>query len=109
MLGTAAKIEVTKENCTIVGDGSSEEAVKSRVKQIKNIVANTDQDYEKEKLNERIARLSGGVAIIQVSSSATPLILPCLHYHRICITAVWQQWMIGRAVCCPELDLQCGV
>ena len=68
MLGTAAKIEVTKENCTIVGDGSSEEAVKSRVKQIKNLVANTEQDYEKEKLNERIARLSGGVAIIQVCS-----------------------------------------
>ncbi|DBA84690.1 hypothetical protein WJX77_004967 [Trebouxia sp. C0004] len=68
VLGTAAKIEVSKENCTIVGDGSSQEAVKSRVKQIKNIVANTDQDYEKEKLNERIARLSGGVAIIQVGA-----------------------------------------
>ena len=67
MLGTAAKIEVTKENCTIVGDGSSEDSVKSRVKQIRNLVANTEQDYEKEKLNERIARLSGGVAIIQVS------------------------------------------
>ena len=66
MLGTAAKIEVTKENCTIVGDGSSEDSVKSRVKQIRNLVANTEQDYEKEKLNERIARLSGGVAIIQV-------------------------------------------
>ncbi len=109
MLGTAAKIEVTKENCTIVGDGSSEEAVKSRVKQIKNIVANTDQDYEKEKLNERIARLSGGVAIIQVSSSTTPLILRCLHPHRICITAMWQQCTVGHAVCCPELDLQSGV
>ena len=70
MLGTAAKIEVTKENCTIVGDGSSEESVKSRVKQIKNLVANTEQDYEKEKLNERIARLSGGVAIIQVGSGS---------------------------------------
>lgn len=68
VLGTAAKIEVTKENCTIVGDGSSEESVKSRVKQIKNLVANTEQDYEKEKLNERIARLSGGVAIIQVGA-----------------------------------------
>lgn len=109
MLGTAAKIEVTKENCTIVGDGSSEEAVKSRVKQIKNIVANTDQDYEKEKLNERIARLSGGVAIIQVSSSGTPFIVPCMHAHSICITAMWQQddWtcsmllrMIGPAVWC---------
>ena len=108
MLGTAAKIEVTKENCTIVGDGSSEEAVKSRVKQIKNIVANTDQDYEKEKLNERIARLSGGVAIIQVSSSGAPLMLPCLHPLCICTTAMWQQCMIGRAVCCPALDLQCS-
>jgi len=76
VLGTAAKIEVTKENCTIVGDGSSEEAVKSRVKQIKNIVANTDQDYEKEKLNERIARLSGGVAIIQVPHSCYPAFIP---------------------------------
>lgn len=98
MLGTAAKIEVTKENCTIVGDGSSEEAVKSRVKQIKNIVANTDQDYEKEKLNERIARLSGGVAIIQVSSSGTTPILLCLPPHCICITAMWQQ----------ALDVQCA-
>ena len=69
VLGTAAKIEVTKDNCTIVGDGSSEESVKSRVKQIRNLLANTEQDYEKEKLNERIARLSGGVAIIQVSKA----------------------------------------
>ena len=47
-MGTAAKIEVTKENCTIVGDGSSEESVKSRVKHIKNLVANTVQEYERE-------------------------------------------------------------
>lgn len=73
VLGTAAKIEVTKDNCTIVGDGSSEESVKSRVKQIRNLLENTEQDYEKEKLNERIARLSGGVAIIQVSKSPIPL------------------------------------
>lgn len=73
MLGTAARIEVSKENCTIVGDGSSAEAVASRVKQIKNLIASTEQDYEKEKLNERVARLSGGVAIIQV---------PCIHHLR---------------------------
>ena len=66
VLGTAARIEVSKEACTIVGDGSSAEAVASRVKQIKNLIASTEQDYEKEKLNERVARLSGGVAIIQV-------------------------------------------
>ena len=68
VLGTAAKVEVSKESTTIVGDGSSEESVKARVRQIKNMITETEQDYEKEKLNERVARLSGGVAIIQVWS-----------------------------------------
>jgi hypothetical protein len=67
VLGTAAKVEVSKESTTIVGDGSTEEAVKARVRQIRNLITETEQDYEKEKLNERVARLSGGVAIIQVS------------------------------------------
>ncbi len=66
VLGLAAKVEVSKESTTIVGDGSSEAAVKARVKQIRTLVEQTELDYEKEKLNERIARLSGGVAIIQV-------------------------------------------
>ena len=65
VLGMAAKVEVSKESTTIVGDGSSEDAVKARVRQIKNQIAETEQEYEKEKLNERVARLSGGVAIIQ--------------------------------------------
>ena len=68
MLGLAAKVEVSKEATTIVGDGRSEDAVKARVKQIKNLIADTEQDYEREKLNERVARLSGGVAIIQVGA-----------------------------------------
>lgn len=68
VLGTAAKVEVGKESTTIVGDGSSEDAVKARVSQIRNMVEQTDQDYEREKLNERIARLAGGVAIIQVGA-----------------------------------------
>ena len=57
-----------KENTTIVGDGSTQDAVEARVKQIKNVISETEQDYEKEKLNERVARLSGGVAIIQVGA-----------------------------------------
>lgn len=69
VLGTAAKVEVGKESTTIVGDGSSEDAVKARVSQIRNMVEQTEQDYEKEKLNERIARLAGGVAIIQASTA----------------------------------------
>ncbi len=68
VLGVAAKVEVSKEATTIVGDGRSEDAVKARVKQIKNMIAETEQDYEREKLNERVARLSGGVAIIQVGA-----------------------------------------
>lgn len=68
VLGTAAKIEVSKEHCTIVGDGSTQDSVSARVKQIKNLAAETEQEYEREKLNERIARLSGGVAIIQVGA-----------------------------------------
>lgn len=60
------QVSITKESCTIVGDGNFSKEVEARVRQIRNLVANTEQEYEKEKLSERIARLSGGVAIIQV-------------------------------------------
>ncbi|EOY26885.1 TCP-1/cpn60 chaperonin family protein [Theobroma cacao] len=68
VLGQAAKVVLTKETTTIVGDGSTQEAVNKRVAQIKNLVEAAEQDYEKEKLNERIAKLSGGVAVIQVGA-----------------------------------------
>jgi len=68
VLGTAAKVVVSKEACTIVGSGATEAEVAARVKQIRNLAEATEQEYEKEKLNERIARLSGGVAIIQVGA-----------------------------------------
>ena len=66
VLGLAAKVSISKEATTIVGDGRTQQQVEGRVKQIRNLAAETEQEYEKEKLNERIARLSGGVAIIQV-------------------------------------------
>lgn len=68
VLGHAAKVVLTKETTTIIGDGSTQEAVNKRVSQIKNLVEATEQDYEKEKLNERIAKLSGGVAVVQVGA-----------------------------------------
>ncbi|KAJ7553559.1 hypothetical protein O6H91_06G103300 [Diphasiastrum complanatum] len=68
VLGTAAKVELTKDSTTIVGDGSTQEEVNKRVAQIRNMIEAAEQDYEKEKLNERIAKLSGGVAIIQVGA-----------------------------------------
>ncbi|KAL2534113.1 Chaperonin 60 subunit beta 1 [Abeliophyllum distichum] len=68
VLGLAAKVVLTKDTTTIVGDGSTQEAVNKRVAQIRNLVEAAEQDYEKEKLNERIAKLSGGVAVIQVGA-----------------------------------------
>lgn len=56
---------MSKEHITIVGDGRTQAEVEARVKQIKNLLEGADAEYEKEKLNERIARLSGGVAVIQ--------------------------------------------
>ncbi|MED6169887.1 hypothetical protein PIB30_025299 [Stylosanthes scabra] len=68
VLGQASKVVLTKDTTTIVGDGSTQEAVTKRVAQIKNQIEAAEQDYEKEKLNERIAKLSGGVAVIQVGA-----------------------------------------
>ncbi|BFI25503.1 chaperonin GroEL [Marchantia polymorpha subsp. ruderalis] len=68
VLGNAARVELTKDYTTIVGDGTTQDAVSKRVVQIRNLIDNAEQEYEKEKLNERIAKLSGGVAIIQVGA-----------------------------------------
>ncbi|AQK73463.1 Chaperonin 60 subunit beta 2 chloroplastic [Zea mays] len=66
VLGTAAKVVLTKGSTTIVGDGSTQEEVTKRVAQIKNLIEAAEQEYKKEKLNERIAKLAGGVAVIQL-------------------------------------------
>ncbi|PIA42809.1 hypothetical protein AQUCO_02000330v1 [Aquilegia coerulea] len=68
VLGHAAKVVLGKDTTTIVGDGSTQEAVNQRVAQIRNLIEVAEQDYEKDKLNERIAKLSGGVAVIQVGA-----------------------------------------
>lgn len=68
VLGHAAKVVLSKDTTTIVGDGSTQDALNKRVTQIRNLIEAVEQDYEKEKLNERIAKLSGGVAVIQVGA-----------------------------------------
>merc|ERR1712113_1095708 len=68
ILGKAAKIEIGKEQCTIVGDGTFQNQVNARVTQIKNQRLITEQTYEKGKLDERVARLSGGVALLNVGA-----------------------------------------
>ncbi|XP_039005920.1 ruBisCO large subunit-binding protein subunit beta, chloroplastic-like [Hibiscus syriacus] len=68
VLGHAAKVVLAKKTATIVGDGSTHEAVNKRVSQIKNLVKKTYQEYEKEKLSERTTKLSSGVIVIQVGA-----------------------------------------
>ena len=69
LLGTAKKIIITKDETTIVEGGGSEEDIKGRVSQIKAEIDNTDSDYDREKLQERLAKLSGGVAVLKVGAA----------------------------------------
>ncbi len=68
MLGTADKVSVNKENTTIVDGAGSKEAIASRVAQIKAQIEQTKSDYDKEKLQERLAKLAGGVAVLHIGA-----------------------------------------
>ncbi|MCD6354537.1 MAG: chaperonin GroEL, partial [Prolixibacteraceae bacterium] len=70
MLGQAEKITVDKENTTIVNGSGAEENISARVNQIKKQIETTTSDYDKEKLQERLAKLSGGVAVIYVGAAS---------------------------------------
>lgn len=72
MLGSAEKILVTKETTTIVGGRGEMKAIKARVKQIEMEASRTTSSYDKEKLDERKAKLSGGVAVIRVGAATEP-------------------------------------
>ena len=69
MLGQARQIKVDKENTTLVEGKGSVDAIKGRIKQIKTEIEKSDSDFDKEKLQERLAKLSGGVAIIKVGAA----------------------------------------
>ncbi|KKT02128.1 MAG: 60 kDa chaperonin [candidate division TM6 bacterium GW2011_GWF2_43_17] len=68
-LGTALKVIITKDNCTMVGGAGTESDITARVAQLKMQLENSTSDYDKEKLQERIAKLSGGVAVIKVGAA----------------------------------------
>ncbi|TMK85864.1 MAG: chaperonin GroEL, partial [Actinobacteria bacterium] len=69
MLGKARKITVTKDETTVVEGAGNDEDIKGRINQIKAEIDNTDSDYDREKLQERLAKLSGGVAVIKVGAA----------------------------------------
>jgi chaperonin GroEL len=68
-LGTAEKIVIDKDNTTIVNGRGKKEAITGRINEIKNQVANTTSDYDREKLQERLAKISGGVAILYIGAA----------------------------------------
>jgi chaperonin GroEL len=69
LLGSAKKVIITKDETTIVEGGGVEDDIKGRINQIKAEVENTDSDYDREKLQERLAKLSGGVAVLKVGAA----------------------------------------
>ena len=68
MLGSSDKVTISKDNTTIVNGHGQSELIKDRINQIKNEIANTTSDYDKEKLQERLAKLAGGVAVLYVGA-----------------------------------------
>ena len=69
MLGSAAKIKIDKENTVIVDGAGDQESIKDRIRQIKAQLEETESEFDKEKLQERLAKLAGGVAVIQVGAA----------------------------------------
>src|SRR5690625_5956815 len=66
VLGQAGRVVITKDSTTIVGGAGDDQAVNDRVAQIRAEIANTDSDWDREKLQERLAKLAGGVSVIKV-------------------------------------------
>ena len=69
MLGRAEKVKITKDDTTIIGGKGAEDAIKGRIGQLKTEIENSDSDFDREKLQERLAKLSGGVAVIKVGAA----------------------------------------
>jgi chaperonin GroEL len=68
-LGTAKRVEVSKENTTIVGGSGKSKEIKGRIGQIRKEIEDTKSDYDREKLQERLAKLAGGVAVVKVGAA----------------------------------------
>jgi chaperonin GroEL len=68
-LGTAKRVEISKENTTVVGGAGTAKAIKGRIAQIRKEIEDTTSDYDREKLQERLAKLAGGVAVVKVGAA----------------------------------------
>ncbi len=77
MLGTASKVEVTKDNTTVVDGDGDENSIDARVSQLKSQIEETESDFDREKLQERLAKLAGGVAVIKVGAASETELKEC--------------------------------
>ncbi|MCW5941284.1 MAG: chaperonin GroEL [Fimbriimonadaceae bacterium] len=87
MLGTAKKVVITKEDTTIIEGAGSKESVMGRIELIKKQIETTDSNYDKEKLQERLAKLSGGVAVIKVGASTETELKEKKHRYEDALSA----------------------
>jgi chaperonin GroEL len=87
MLGTAEKIVITKEETTIIKGSGTKDEVLGRIQQIKNQIEHTDSNYDREKLQERLAKLSGGVAVIKVGASTETELKEKKHRYEDALSA----------------------
>ena len=87
MLGTAKKIVITKEDTTIIEGAGTKDAVMGRIALIKSQIEKTDSNYDKEKLQERLAKLSGGVAVIKVGASTETELKEKKHRYEDALSA----------------------
>jgi chaperonin GroEL len=87
MLGTAKKVIITKEDTTIIEGAGTSDAVMGRISQIKQQVAASDSTYDREKLQERLAKLSGGVAVIKVGASTETELKEKKHRYEDALSA----------------------
>ena len=87
MLGTAKKIVITKEDTTIIEGAGTKASVMGRINQIKAQIETTDSNYDREKLQERLAKLSGGVAVIKVGASTETELKEKKHRYEDALSA----------------------
>jgi chaperonin GroEL len=87
MLGTAKKVVITKEETTLIEGAGAKDAVMGRISLIKNQIEKTDSNYDREKLQERLAKLSGGVAVIKVGASTETELKEKKHRYEDALSA----------------------
>ena len=87
MLGTAERVVITKEETTVIKGAGSRESIMGRIDLIKNQIDKTDSNYDKEKLQERLAKLSGGVAVIKVGASTETELKEKKHRYEDALSA----------------------